>query len=388
MRTLPWKKKGGSTTDNRPKKSIASVGRSTKRSRAESSLSDSDEDYNHSHKQVKAVNRSVYPCEQCSKSLADTETGREPSTSPPPEPPVERYILHLTFYLYVADQIISFMEEGQEHDDKYRIVEDEFLAVAKSFTVHLHTAEYKRLEKIAKSRNADTINSISRPVVGRMPDATKRKTEEVTRSKDQRNILEKLVGKKDGLSDDSDEETLPFVGTSLYGLMTSPKKKGISLMNISSPTKTTRAAAGFRNPTKIKAVQRPASPTVKRKTEVIDLDPDSSASEDDDDLDGPISAPKLSSSRPNTKKDVVHTEPGIMVTTGRKVAKPHTLPNPTTPATLNTDRFRAVKASVVDSSSHPSAAQDRIARRIAHAKLKKKQEEEDKKKLDIIPTFL
>ncbi|KAG4025217.1 hypothetical protein MFRU_063g00070 [Monilinia fructicola] len=354
MRTLPWKKKGGSTTDNRPKKSIASVGRSTKRSRAESSLSDSDEDYNHSHKQVKAVNRS-----------------REPSTSPPPEPPVE-----------------SFMEEGQEHDDKYRIVEDEFLAVAKSFTVHLHTAEYKRLEKIAKSRNADTINSISRPVVGRMPDATKRKTEEVTRSKDQRNILEKLVGKKDGLSDDSDEETLPFVGTSLYGLMTSPKKKGISLMNISSPTKTTRAAAGFRNPTKIKAVQRPASPTVKRRTEVIDLDPDSSASEDDDDLDGPISAPKLSSSRPNTKKDVVHTEPGIMVTTGRKVAKPHTLPISTTPATLNTDRFRAVKASVVDSSSHPSAAQDRIARRIAHAKLKKKQEEEDKKKLDIIPTFL
>ncbi|RAL61197.1 hypothetical protein DID88_010276 [Monilinia fructigena] len=354
MRTLPWKKKGGSTTDNRPKKSIASVGRSTKRSRAEMSSLDSDEDYDHSHKQVRAMNRS-----------------REPSTSPPPEPPVE-----------------SLMEEGLENDDKYRIVEDEFLTVAKSFTVHLHTAEYKRLEKIAKSRNADTINSISRPVVGRMTDATKRKTEETTRSKDQRNILEKLVGKKeDELSDGSDEETLPFVGTSLYGLMTSPKKRGISLMNISSPTKTTRAAAGFRNPTKMKAIHCPPSPTFKHKTEVIDMDPDSTASEDDDDLDGPISAPKFSSSRPSIK-EIVDIKPAVLVTTGKKAAKPSTLPSSSTPSTLDTGVFRPAKASVADSSSHPSAAQDRIARRIAHAKLKKKQEEEDKKKLDIIPTFL
>ncbi|KAB8297642.1 hypothetical protein EYC80_001450 [Monilinia laxa] len=355
MRTLPWKKKGGSTTDNRPKKSITSVDRSTKRSRTEISSSGSDEDCNHSHKQVRAVNWS-----------------REPSTSPPPEPPAE-----------------SFMEEGLENDDKYRIVEDEFLTVAKSFTVHLHAAEYKRLEKIAKSRNADAISSISRPVVGRMTDTTKRKTEEVTRSKDQRNILEKLVDKKkeDGLSDGSDEETLPFFGTSLYGLMTNPKKREMSLMNISSPTRTTRAAAGFRNPTKMKAVQRPASPTFKHKTGVIDLDPDSTASEDDDDLDGPISAPKFSSSRPNIK-EIMDTKPAVMVTASKRAAKPSTLSSSSTPATLDADLSRPAKASVADSSSHPSAAQDRIVRRIAHSKLKKKQEEEDKKKLDIIPTFL
>ncbi|ESZ92716.1 hypothetical protein SBOR_6881 [Sclerotinia borealis F-4128] len=355
MRTLPWKK-GSSTTETRPKKSIASVGRSTKRSRVEASPSDSDEDFDHLRKQIKSVNHS-----------------REPSTSPPPEPPAER-----------------FMEEGPEHDDKYRIVEDELLTVAKSFTVHLHTAEYKRLGKIAKTRNADTINSISRPVVGRMSDATKRKTEEVTRSKDQRNILEKLVGKKEGeLSDESDEETLPFVGTSLYGLMASPKKKrGISLMQISSPTKTTRAAAGFRNSTKMKAVQRATSPTMKGETEVMILDPNFTASEDDDDdLDGPISAPKFSS-RPSTKKDILYTKPTARLPSAPQPAKSSALPSPKAPATLGPKISKPTNAPTTDSSSQPSTTKDRIARRIAQAKLRKKQEEEDKDKLDIIPTFL
>ncbi|CAD6441305.1 d4f6aa4f-fb24-4fa9-9b0f-eb32cd9545a4 [Sclerotinia trifoliorum] len=163
MRTLPWKRKGGSSTVTHQKKSIASIGRSTKRSRDEASPSDSHEGSDHPRKQI------------------PESRSREPSTSPPLEPPVE-----------------SFMIEGREHDDEYRMVEDELLTVAKSFTVHLHTAEYKRLGKIANTRNADAINSISRPVVGRMPDATRRKTEEVTRSNDQRNILEKLVGKKKG----------------------------------------------------------------------------------------------------------------------------------------------------------------------------------------------
>lgn len=356
MRTLPWKEKGGSSTVSHPKKSIASVGRSTKRSRVEASPSDSDEGSDHPRKQISPKSHS-----------------REPSTSPLPEPPVE-----------------SFMIEGREHDDKYRMVEDEFLTVAKSFTVHLHTAEYKRLGKIAKTRNADAINSISRPVVGRMPDATRRKTEEVTRSKDQRNILEKLVGKKEGgLSDDSDEETLPFVGTSLYGLMTSPRKRGVSLMSISSPTKTTRAAAGFRNPTKMKDVPRASSPAIKRKTQAVKLDLDSTASEDeDDDLDGPISAPKFSSSRQDTRKDFVYKKQEASSPTEQKIEGSTALPISKSPATLNANTTKSAKSPVAGSPSQPSTTQDRIARRIAQAKLRKQQEEEDKRKLDIISTFL
>ncbi|TGO22683.1 hypothetical protein BPAE_0158g00020 [Botrytis paeoniae] len=372
MRTLPWKKKNGSTTLTLPKKTIASVGRSVKRPRVEASPSDSDDGSNHPPKQIKVISHSLYPYRQCSNSLADFDQGREPSTSPPPEPPTE-----------------SFMEEGREHDDKYRIVEDEFLTVAKSFTVHLHTAEYKRLEKMAKTRNADAINSISRPVVGRMPDATRRKAEEVARSKDQRNVLEKLVGEKeDGLSGDSDEETLPFVGTSLYGLMTSPKKRGISLMNISSPTKTTRAAAGFRNPTKFKTSQRVSSSTIKSKTQAVDLDLDATASEDDDDLDAPISAPKFSFSRPINGKDAVNTKSEAKLPKTLTTATPNKLQRSRAPVTLDANVYKSTKAPIADPSSHSSTTQDRIARRIAQTKLRRKQEEEDKKKLDIIPTFL
>lgn len=281
------------------------------------------------------------------------------------------------------------MEEGREHDDKYRIVEDEFLTVAKSFTVHLHTAEYKRLGKMAKTRNADAINSISRPVVGRMPDATRRKAEEVARSKNQRNILEKLVGKKeDGLSGGSDEETLPFVGTSLYGLMTSPKKRGISLMNISSPTKTTRAAAGFRNPTKFKTSQRASSPTIKSKTQAVDLDLNATASEDDDDLDAPISAPKFSFSTPINGKDAVDIKSEATLPKISATASPIKLQSSRTSVTLEANVYKPSKAPIADPSSHSSTTQDRIARRIAQTKLRRNQEEEDKKKLDIIPTFL
>ncbi|TGO53920.1 hypothetical protein BCON_0115g00030 [Botryotinia convoluta] len=371
MRTLPWKKKNGSTTLTLPRKTIASVGRSTKRPRVEASPSDSDNGSNHPPKQIKAISHSLYPYKQCSNSLADFDQGREPSTSPPPEPPTE-----------------SFMEEGREHDDKYRIVEDEFLTVAKSFTVHLHTAEYKRLGKIAKTRNADAINSISRPVVGRMPDATRRKAEEAARSKDQRTVLEKLVGKKeDRLSGDSDEETLPFVGTSLYGLMTSPKKRGISLMNISSPTKTTRAAAGFRNPTKFKTLQRASSPTIKSKTQAVESGLDATASEDDDDLDTPISAPKFSLSRQITGKDAINTKSEAKSPTVSTTATPSKSQSSRTPVTLDANVYKSTKAPVVDPSSHSSTTQDRIARRMAQTKLRRKQEE-DKKKLDIIPTFL
>ena len=109
------------------------------------------------------------------------------------------------------------MKEGLEHDDKYRMVEDEFLSVAQKFTVHLHAAEYKKQQKMAQTRNAETITSISRPAVGVMPDQTKRRVEGIERSKKQRNAIGGLLDKnKATLSDDSDSgDGLPYVGTSM-----------------------------------------------------------------------------------------------------------------------------------------------------------------------------
>jgi hypothetical protein len=38
------------------------------------------------------------------------------------------------------------MEVGLDKDDRYRMVEDEFLEAAKMFTQHLHAAEYQRMK--------------------------------------------------------------------------------------------------------------------------------------------------------------------------------------------------------------------------------------------------
>lgn len=204
------------------------------------------------------------------------------------------------------------MDEGFEKDDKYRIVEDEFLKVAKKFTVHLHAAEYKRQQKMAKTRNAETINSISRPVTGKMPDQTKRKVEAVARAKKQQAGLQGLLVKSEG-PESSDDEGLPYVGTSLHGLMDSPRKKAASLPK-STGTPTTRAAAGYKaqsKGTEIK-VESPSRPS-RSSNSALKLSKDDSATQsldDDDDLDAPILAPKFTKSVMSTKikQEVIHTK--------------------------------------------------------------------------------
>lgn len=142
------------------------------------------------------------------------------------------------------------MDEGMDHDDKYRMVEDEFLSTAQKFTVHLHTAEYKRRERDVKARRAEAISSISRPVTGKMPDHTKRKLANIDQAKTQRAIIQDLVGKKAIQVDDSDDELeLPYVGTTLHGLMDSPRKMKAPLGKLRfSGVATTRAAAGYQKP--------------------------------------------------------------------------------------------------------------------------------------------
>jgi predicted nucleic acid-binding Zn ribbon protein len=98
------------------------------------------------------------------------------------------------------------MDEGLDKDDMFRMVEDEFLDMAKQFTQHLHAAEYQRLKKAARSQNAAVINSISRPVSIRMPDQTRRKVESVTRAKKQAAALQGLV-RKQGRGSGSDEDS-------------------------------------------------------------------------------------------------------------------------------------------------------------------------------------
>lgn len=126
------------------------------------------------------------------------------------------------------------MIEGFDHDDRYRMVEDEFLAMAHDFTKHLHAAEYQRLKALASTRNAEMIRTISRPVTGRMTDLVKRRRTALELATSQRKGLKNALGKRKGRQDDSDsddddDDELPWAGTSLQGLMESPRKVAVPL---------------------------------------------------------------------------------------------------------------------------------------------------------------
>jgi hypothetical protein len=194
------------------------------------------------------------------------------------------------------------MREGPEGDDKYIMVEDEFHAVAKTFTKHLHHAEYVRLKQLAKSQNASKIHTISRPVDSqtKMREDTRKAKAQESKSRLQKNaVRDMLLAKRGG--DESDLDLTgahedPWAGTSLQGLMASPKKPERSLAPISGIRSNTRAAAGFTKAVSAAAPTSRFAHGMKRKPALESTLAGSSpqggatASEgdaDDDDLDAP-----------------------------------------------------------------------------------------------------
>lgn len=190
------------------------------------------------------------------------------------------------------------MREGLENDDKYRLVEDELLSIAQRFTVHLHAAEYKKQQKMVQSQNAHTIKSISRPAVGVMPDHTKRQKEGAERAETQRKVLSGILKKTDKAekSDDSDSaDGLPYIGTTLHGLMDSPRRRGMLLSKFAPVTTKTRSAAGYKRPglqSKELMQGSPVSKITSKQTIHSKTNTDTSSDEDDD-LDAPVQAPKF-----------------------------------------------------------------------------------------------
>ncbi|KAM0458210.1 hypothetical protein ACHAPV_001585 [Trichoderma viride] len=159
--------------------------------------------------------------------VLDSDPIRSPSTSPPPERPHEQ-----------------FMIPGPLNDDKYRMVDDEFLHIAQRFTAHLHRAEYDRLKTLAKAQNAATIREIERPVVvDAVPTARSRQRSELA----QRDMKQRKTLEGDGEA--RDEESVPSLArTNLRGLMEAPRREGRIIMpsaSASSSSSRTRAAAGY-----------------------------------------------------------------------------------------------------------------------------------------------
>ena len=133
------------------------------------------------------------------------------------------------------------MIPGPLHDDRYRMVEDEFLSTAHLFTAHIHRAEYNRLKALATSQNAAAISEIERPVVG-SPGTLARRRREASRRTRKQNELR-------GREASSPPPPPPPRRTSsgLQGLMESPRKERRLARALLLPraASTTKAAAGF-----------------------------------------------------------------------------------------------------------------------------------------------
>lgn len=209
-RKLPWlaetpEKKN---TAKQPARSSSSTAPKRKRASSPDDLVDSD---------LNALNATP-------KRREKKRTDRSPSTSPPPAPPD-----------------VEYMQEGYNADDIYMMVEDEFLSTAKLYTQHIHHAEYVRLKKLARSRGADVLQSISRPVDGRTEQSNglKMKLESERRAKKIKDGMSGL-----GEEDESSEDEYMH-DPQLAGLMTREERKGKDLSGIMKAKSNTRAAAGF-----------------------------------------------------------------------------------------------------------------------------------------------
>ena len=248
-----------------------------------------------------------------------------------------------------------------DNDDKWRMVEDEFLTVARQFTAHIHAAEYQRLKKAADEQNAEAISNMSRPVTGPMSTLARQRRDRAALRSYQRKAL------KRARFDDRGDVLSPWRGTSLNSLMERPRREVSKLMPTMSTNSTTRTFAGFKSgPKDTEAVETTIAKTNPVKREV--LSENESDDNDSDDLD--------SSTFHLTRKHVTYPSPRNLsgITEGMRPSRsewcalnrtkePRTraeLPGPTIKNGCGTDSSNSVKpaptvphscAKAVDSSS-------------------------------------
>ena len=129
-------------------------------------------------------------------------------------------------------------------DDKWIMVEDEFLSTAQLFTKSLHKQEYQRLQEEANSKNASQIRHIQRPVTG-----TVAKSKDTLRRR-QYVAKQQLDQGADGLTADEDEDnSLQNRRSELRMLMrtnTASDASVLASLRKHRPV-ATRAAAGYTN---------------------------------------------------------------------------------------------------------------------------------------------
>ncbi|KAJ0414225.1 hypothetical protein BJY00DRAFT_35353 [Aspergillus carlsbadensis] len=227
----------------------------------------------------------------------------------------------------------EFLKEGLDKDDIYIMVEDEFYAVAQTFTQHLHYAEYIRRGREAKLQNAAKIEYIARPTDGVTPmsEALKKKyAAEALRARQKdgvdppdengtRNDVKDILG-----DDIEEEEENSWAGTHLQDLMLSPRRVR-SLVGLQEIRSSTRAAAGFAQArgSGRRAMNGGGGGGPVEEVEKEPSSPDETTEDDDDDLDAIVSrpvpaAPRWSTTAPRSRPAI----PTAKLPVPKPVARP------------------------------------------------------------------
>ncbi|KFZ13057.1 hypothetical protein V501_03907 [Pseudogymnoascus sp. VKM F-4519 (FW-2642)] len=307
------------------------------------------------------------PGRQNRRGQGPRAAAREVSPTPLDEPPEE-----------------SFMIDGFNNDDRYRMVEDEFLDVAKEFTQHLHAAEYQRMKNSAKAKNATTINSISRPVTTKMGGETRRKVESIARAKKQADAIKDIHGEQPREEGDSDESQGPWLGTALHGLMEKPRASAVPLTEISGFHSTTKAAAGYKGSTvgrmETYDVLVPEEFELTKPTSIksTEEEGETETEDDDDDL---AAAPVVTQKGSHIKKESI--EKRNIISESGEVRQSEVIKSESfEPSSYN----QGEPTSTASTISAESKA--RIARRREQARIKRMKEEEDTKDAKYMPKFL
>ncbi|PYH90251.1 hypothetical protein BO71DRAFT_334885 [Aspergillus ellipticus CBS 707.79] len=191
----------------------------------------------------------------------------------------------------------EYLREGFDKDDMYMMVEDEFYAVAQTFTQHLHYAEYVRRKKEAKLQGAAVFQNLARPTDGVTPMSEEARRRAAARelSKQQKAGLEQTRGDRPAVDSEEeeadDQEEDSWAGTSLHDLMISPRKAR-SLVGMQGIKSSTRAAAGLRaSETRRGSGDYGDGGRELRAKDEAEIDLLETASEDDDDLDARTKTP-------------------------------------------------------------------------------------------------
>ncbi|GKZ76506.1 hypothetical protein AnigIFM56816_006772 [Aspergillus niger] len=266
-RNLPWLLNAATTTKREPKTSPSDTPRRTVKRETRAKEKEKEEDDN-----------DVTPKAEMAMTPGSRMKKRDfmRSSPTPPSSPIHRCPSE------------EYLREGFDNDDIYMMVEDEFYAVAQTFTQHLHYAEYVRRKKEAKLQNATTIQNIARPTDGvtAQSEEAKRKAAAEDLSAQQKEGLQKMVeGGRPAVDSEEDdqeeEEDDTWAGTSLHDLLISPRKAR-SLVGMQGIKSTTRAAAGLRASAGSSAVTDGAA---RERQDAMGDGDQLSETTDDDDLD-------------------------------------------------------------------------------------------------------